>query len=213
MPKSIFFDLDGTLTDSSEGITKCAQLALACFGIYVPDLSRLNALIGPPLRETFPAYGVPPERTEEAVAIFRSRYNTVGKFENTPYPGVREMLSELSRRKYRLFVATSKPEKTAVEILSHFGLDVFFENICGASMDGSRDSKKAVIAHLLTRTGGIEDVVMVGDTAFDVIGAAAHGIPTLGVSWGFGKAGEMLSAGAAAIADTPEELLKLLSED
>ena len=113
----ILFDLDGTLTDSGEGITKCAQLALEHFGICVEDRNQLRIFVGPPLRESFPKFGVPEDQVEEAVRIFRSRYLTVGKFENRPYPGIRELLETLRNQGYRLFVATSKPETTAVEIL------------------------------------------------------------------------------------------------
>ena len=213
MADSVFFDLDGTLTDSAEGITKCARLALSHFGLDYPDLNELKVFVGPPLREMFPKFGVPADRVEEAVTVFRSRYLTVGKFENSPYGGIVEMLEELVSRGKKLFIATSKPEKTAKEILSHFGLDKYFNNICGATMDGSRDSKESVIAYLLSETKDLGSVVMVGDTAFDVIGAAAHGIPAIGVSWGYGKVSEMEKAGAAAIANTPKELLVLLIKE
>lgn len=206
----VLFDLDGTLTDSGEGITKCAQLALRHFGIEVEDRRMLRCFVGPPLRESFPKFGVPQDQVEKAIELFRSRYLTVGKFENVPYPGIEDLLKGLRTRGHRLFVATSKPETTAVEVLRHFGLSGYFERICGASMDSGRDSKEAVIAYLLELAGDLTDMVMVGDTAFDVIGAAAHGIPTVGVSWGYGDVTEMREAGAAAIADSPQQLLQLL---
>lgn len=208
----ILFDLDGTLTDSGEGITKCAQLALEHFGIHVEDRDQLRVFVGPPLRETFPKFGVPEDQVEEAVRIFRGRYLTVGKFENRPYPDIRELLETLRQQGHRLFVATSKPEATAVEILEKFQLSGCFERICGASMDSGRDTKEAVIAYLLELAGNIEDAVMVGDTEFDVIGAAAHGIPTIGVSWGYGDTGAMERAGAAAIAHNAAELLELVEK-
>lgn len=208
----ILFDLDGTLTDSGEGITKCAQLALEHFGIRVEDRNQLRIFVGPPLRESFPKFGVPEDQVEEAVRIFRSRYLTVGKFENRPYPGIRELLETLRNQGHRLFVATSKPETTAVEILEKFRLSDYFERICGASMDSGRDSKEAVIAYLLELAGNVEDAVMVGDTEFDVIGASAHGIPTIGVNWGYGDIEAMERAGAAAIAHDTEELLTLLEK-
>lgn len=209
--KSLFFDLDGTLTDSSEGITKCAQLALRHFGIPAEDRSALRVFIGPPLRESFPKFGVPEDRVEEAVEVFRSRYNTVGKFENVPYEGIRQLLETLKGEGYRLFVATSKPEVTAKEILHKFDLDRYFEIICGATMDGQRDSKESVIRYLLTKTQG-EDALMIGDTAYDVNGANVFQIPTLGVSWGFGSHEEMLAAGAVGIVDTPEQLYHVITE-
>ena len=209
----ILFDLDGTLTDSGEGITKCAQLALDHFGIHIEDRTRLRCFVGPPLRESFPKFGVPEDRVEEAITVFRSRYLTVGKFENVPYLGIAELLGRLKAQGHRLYVATSKPESTAVEILNKFELTPYFARICGASMDSGRDSKEAVIAYLLELEGRGERTVMVGDTAFDVIGAAAHQIPTIGVSWGYGDVGEMLEAGAAAIAHSPEELEALLTRE
>lgn len=207
---AIFFDLDGTLTDSSEGITKCAQLALSHFGIPVPDTDALKVFIGPPLRETFPRFGVPEERVEEAVSVFRSRYTTVGKFENRPYDGIRQVLETLLERGLKLYVATSKPQETAVEILDKFDLSRYFRLICGATMDGKRDSKESVIAYLLEQTGTGEKAVMVGDTAYDVIGANAFSIPTIGVSWGFGSREEMEVAGAVSVVDTMAELLEAL---
>lgn len=209
----ILFDLDGTLTDSGEGITKCAQLALDHFGIHIEDRTQLRCFVGPPLRESFPKFGVPEDRVEEAITVFRSRYLTVGKFENVPYPGIENLLRTLKAQGHRLYVATSKPESTAVEILDKFALSPYFTRICGASMDSGRDSKEAVIAYLLELEGRGQKTVMVGDTAFDVVGAAAHGIPTIGVSWGYGDVDEMRKAGACAIAHNPEELETLLGQE
>lgn len=207
---SIFFDLDGTLTDSSEGITKCARLALSHFGIPAPELEALKVFIGPPLRETFPKFGIPEDRVEEAVSVFRSRYTTVGKFENRPYEGIRHVLETLKGRGLKLYVATSKPQETAIEILNKFDLAGYFRIICGATMDGKRDSKESVIAYLLEQTGTGEKALMVGDTAYDVIGAKAFSIPTIGVSWGFGSRKEMEDAGAISVVDTMEQLLEAL---
>ena len=211
MKKSILFDLDGTLTDSGEGIINCAKMTLERFGLPIPSSDELRAFVGPPLGDSFMKYGVPADRVEEAIAIFRSRYLPIGKFENHPYPGIRELLKTLKDQGHKLYVATSKPEVTAVEVLEHFDLAHFFDRICGATFDQSRVSKSDVIAFLLEQTGTDTDAVMVGDTAFDVAGAAAHGIPTIGVSWGYGKVSDMKKAGVAAIADTPEMLLKLLN--
>lgn len=210
MKKSILFDLDGTLTDSGEGIINCAKMTLERFGLPIPSPDELRTFVGPPLGDSFMKYGVPADRVEEAIAVFRSRYLPIGKFENHPYPGIRELLETLKAQGHRLYVATSKPEVTAVEVLEHFNLASFFDCICGATFDQSRVSKSDVIAFLLEQIGADTDAVMVGDTAFDVIGAAAHGIPTIGVSWGYGKVADMKKAGAAAIADTPEMLLTLL---
>lgn len=210
--KAILFDLDGTLTDSGEGIINSATLALNHFGIPVPDRQAMRVFVGPPLRDTFLKFGIREEDIEEAIQVFRSRYTTIGKFENFPYPGIPELLRSLKEAGHSLYVATSKPEVMAVEIMEKFELSAYFDLICGALLDQSRDSKAAVIAYLLEQIGGVERAVMVGDTAFDVIGAAAHGIPTIGVSWGYGKVEDMEKAGAAAIANSPQELFELLQK-
>lgn len=204
--KAVFFDLDGTLTDSGEGIINCAILALEHFGLPIPSREALRVFVGPPLDQSFINHGVPADKTDEAIRVYRSRYTTVGKFENFPYPGVEELLQKLKNEGCRLFVATSKPEGMSVEILEKFGLAHYFEKICGATLDGSRSHKADVIAYLLGQVEGVENVVMVGDTAFDVIGAKAHGIPTIGVSWGYGKISDMTDAGAVSIANSMEEL-------
>ncbi|MBR2937280.1 MAG: HAD-IA family hydrolase [Oscillospiraceae bacterium] len=208
--KAIFFDLDGTLTDSGEGIINCATLALEHFGLPVPSREEMGVFVGPPLDRTFVQFGVPEDKTQEAIDVFRSRYLVVGKFENTPYPGIRELLDTLQRQGYRLFVATSKPETTAVEILNKFELSQYFELICGATFDSGRVHKADVIAYLLDKIGSPQQILMVGDTEFDVLGAAAHGIATIGVSWGYGKVAAMEQAGAVAIANTMDELLQLI---
>lgn len=210
MQKAILFDLDGTLTDSGEGIMNCAVYALEHFGLPIPSREELRVFVGPPLHETFQKFGVLPEQAGEAVRVYRERYIPIGKFENTPYPGIRELLEDLKAAGHKLYVATSKPEETSVEILEHFGLAGYFDRICGASMDLSRNSKEAVIAYLLAQNGRTDNMVMVGDTKFDVIGAKAHGIPAIGVSWGYGETADMEAAGAAAIAHSTEELRELL---
>ena len=212
MKKTILFDLDGTLTDSGEGIINCALHALRSFGLPLPDRETMRVFVGPPLHETFVKFGVPADQTDEAIRIYRSRYVPIGKFENRPYDGIRELLQRLKDDGHDLFVATSKPEGLSVEILEHFGLAEFFTMICGASLDRSRSTKADVIAYLLEKCGHTENVIMVGDTAFDVLGAKAHGIPTVGVRWGYGEAADMEHAGAYAIADTVEELYLLLSK-
>lgn len=210
MQKAILFDLDGTLTDSGEGIINCASLALEHFGLSVPSREEMRVFVGPPLQETFLRFGVPAEKTEEAIRVYRSRYIPIGKFENTPYPGIRELLEGLKAEGHKLYVATSKPEAMSVEILEHFDLAKYFDQICGATLDTSRSSKEAVIAYLLEQNGRSDNMVMVGDTKFDVIGAKKHGIPTIGVAWGYGDIPELVQAGAAAIAHNTQELFALL---
>ena len=211
MKKAIFFDLDGTLTDSGEGIINCATLALEHFGIPVPPRKEMGVFVGPPLEESFVKFGIPKEKTQEAIDVFRSRYLVVGKFENAPYPGIHQLLDRLKSQGHRLFVATSKPEVTALEVLEKFQMTGYFEVICGATMDGSRVHKADVITYLLGKIGTPENILMVGDTEFDVTGAASHGIKTIGVSWGYGTVEAMEQAGAVAIAHTMEQLEELIN--
>ena len=208
--KTILFDLDGTLTDSGEGIINCASLALERLGLPVPDRDTMGVFVGPPLRDSFLRFGVKPEDVETAIEIYRSRYVPTGMFENTPYEGIHQVLAALRNAGHRLVLATAKPESMAVAIVEKFDLAEYFELLCGASMDSSRDSKDKVIGYVLEKTGTDGQIIMVGDTAYDVTGAAAHGIPTIGVSWGYGSVEEMRAAGAIAIADTPSRLLQLL---
>lgn len=210
--KAVLFDLDGTLTDSGEGIMNCAKLALSHYGIEVTDEQSLRVFVGPPLSETFQKFGVPAAEVDRAIEIYRSRYIPIGKFENQPYPGIRELLERLKSEGFRLYVATSKPETTSIEILEHFDLAKYFDIIAGASFDHHRHSKAMVIAYLLEQTGKEMEAVMVGDTAFDVIGAKEHGIPTIGVSWGYGEVCDMEEAGAAGIAHTMDELYERITK-
>lgn len=210
----ILFDLDGTLTDSGEGIMNCAIHALNHFGIETPTQTQLRTFVGPPLLESFARFGVPADKLEEAIKVYRQRYLPIGKFENHPYPGIRELLERLNAEGHKLYVATSKPENTSIEILDHFDLSKYFVRICGASSDNdtSRNTKDAVIAYLLNECGRDEKVIMVGDTAYDVLGAKKHGIPTIGVSWGYGLVEDLTEAGAIAVANTMEELYELLTK-
>lgn len=207
---SILFDLDGTLTDSGEGIMKSAVYALSHFGIEAPGEKELRTFVGPPLSESFARFGVPQDQLTKAVEIYRSRYIPIGRFENTPYPGIRELLEKLKAEGHKLYVATSKPEWMSIEILEYFDLAKYFDRICGASTDFSRNSKEAVIAHLIEQCGAQENAIMVGDTAYDVIGAKEHGIPCVGVDWGYGLNEDMIQAGAVAIAYTAGQLYELL---
>lgn len=210
MKRTILFDLDGTLTDSAEGVINCAQLALKHFGLPIPEREDMQFIVGPPLRDSFLRLGVAEKDVETAVEIYRSRYVPTGMFENTPYPGISAMLGALKDAGHELYVATAKPEGMATEILEKFCLAGFFDRIFGASMDGTRDTKDAVIAYVLEELGQRENFIMVGDTHYDVLGAAAHGIKTIGVSWGYGTVEDMKAAGALAIVDSPAQLLKKL---
>lgn len=207
---AVIFDLDGTLMESAEGIINSAIPPFHRFGLPVPSYEEMLTFVGPPLWDSFIKYGIPEKDADEAIAIYRARYTTVGKFEGHPFDGAFTMLQRLREAGLRLFIATSKPENMALEITDKFGLAPYFECIAGASLDASRRTKEDVIAYLLGQVGSVEQAVMVGDTEFDVMGAAHHGIPTIGVSWGYGKVEDMEKAGAAAIAHSMDELCDLV---
>ena len=210
---TLLFDLDGTLVDSGEGVLKCAALALETLHKPMPTPAEMRTFVGPPLVDSFMRFGCTAEEADEAVRIYRSRYTVTGKYEGFVYPGIEKLLQQLKKDGCRLFVATSKPEITATDVLTKFGLAPYFERIVGATFDRSRSTKSEVIAHLLETAGDIGHALMIGDTVFDVIGAAAHHLPAVGVSWGYGDVAEMAAAGAAAIADTPDALYRLIREE
>ena len=208
---SIIFDLDGTLTDSGPGIMKAASLALSEIGVPCEDYESLRRFVGPPLRQTFSLFGVPDEKIEEAITIYRRHYHQGGlKFDNTPYPGILQMLKDLRVAGKKLYVATSKPEALSIEILQRFNLADCFDEIAGATLDNSRENKNDVIRYLLGKTDAALHPVMVGDTVYDVKGAADLGLPCIGVTWGYGDVREMKKAGAVAIAGSIKELKHIL---
>lgn len=211
--KQILFDLDGTLTDSGEGIIRCAQETLSHFGLPVPTKEALRVIVGPPLRQSFLRFGIRPEDIDKAVEIYRQHYVAHGKFENFPYPGIEQLLQRLKNDGHHLYVATSKPETMSIEILEHFGLAKYFDIICGASPDCSRDTKAKVIQHLLTQISPIPGkIIMVGDTVYDVEGANELQIPAIGVSWGYGIVDDMRQAGAMGIADSMDQLYQQITQ-
>ena len=209
--KNLFFDLDGTLTDSGEGIMKSVAHAFERLGMDKPSETQLREFVGPPLRATFMRFGVPENRTWEAVGYYRERYNSVGKFENRVYDGIEELLKKLVKEGYGIYVATSKPEPLSREIIDHFGLTGHFRYIAGATPDCSRETKSDVLRYLLSEIGGADSCLMIGDTVFDILGAAELGIPGAGVSWGYGNREEMLKAGAIAVVGDCEELYRVIA--
>jgi phosphoglycolate phosphatase-like HAD superfamily hydrolase len=182
----VIFDLDGTLTDSAEGIVASFVHALAHIGAAVPEGDLAARIVGPPMDDTFRA--LLGDSAEEAITAFRAEYATRGWAMNTLFDGIEALLTDLRAAGVRLAVATSKLEPTARRILGHFGLDQHFEVIAGAAPDGSRKSKEEVLVHALERLQPLpERVLMVGDRSHDVHGAAAHGIDTVVVGWGYGR--------------------------
>lgn len=215
MSQIILFDLDGTLTDSAEGITKSVQYALQHFGVDEPDLEKLKCFVGPPLKEQFMKYCHMPQRqAETAVAVYRERYAKTGIYENQLYEGIPELLDMLKKEKKILCVASSKPEIYVRRILEYFQIDQYFDEIVGANMDGTRTQKEDVIEEALLRlhaSDSREDVLMVGDRSHDVEGALKCGIQCIGAAYGYGGASELAKAGAIYIANSVEEL-KVLSD-
>lgn len=209
----VLFDLDGTLTDSQEGIMNSILYMLDFYGIQVEDRARLRPWLGPPLKDSLMKYyDFPEEKALEGVVKYREYFDEKGIFENQVYPGIEKLLNELSTSGYRLCLATSKPELAARRIMEHFDLAKYFTFIGGASQDDSRVKKADVIRYVLD-TCGITDMdraVMVGDREHDVIGAKKNGLETIGVLFGYGSREELEKAGAEYIAETAEEIKKYL---
>ena len=212
--QTILFDLDGTLTDSQEGITKSVQYALAHFGIAVEDLSTLRKFIGPPLTESFKAfYGMDDHDAHVGLVKYRERFTDVGWAENAVYPGIAELVADLKKSGKRLLLATSKPEVQALKIMEHFGLKEHFELICGPALDAPDGYGKADVIRDALRRAGITDLgnaVMVGDRHHDVEGAHAVGLPCIGVLYGYGDRKELTACGAEVIVDDVAALRAVL---
>lgn len=203
----LLFDLDGTLTDPKEGITKSFRYALEKMG-YEEDLDSLEKVIGPPLWESFmDFYGLTKEEADEAVQYYRERYRSIGKFENKVLDGIPELLETLQQGGKRLAVATSKPTDYSVEILEHYDLAKYFDEIVGSNLDGTRIHKTDVIAHVLSRFDfPVEACVMIGDRKHDIIGAKDHAMDSIGVLFGYGSREELEDHGATLVVDTVNHL-------
>ena len=210
--KYLLFDLDGTLWDSREGITKAVAYALEKMGYPVPEQQELSKFIGPPLTEAFPEYcGMTLEEARQGVAYFREYFSEKGIFENTLFPGVKEMLKKLKEDGRVLCTASSKPEVHIETTFRNFGITDNFDYICGGSLDESRCGKPKVIEELLRRIGLTEEewktkALMIGDRKYDAEGAALFGIPCLGTSMGFAPEGELEAAGVCGIVHSIEEM-------
>lgn len=206
-------DLDGTITNPKQGITKSVQYALKAMGINIEDLDSLTKHIGPPLKSGFMEYyGFSDEEANLAVEKYREFYNIHGIFDNIPYEGMERLLSGWKTAGKSIIVATSKPEPLARRILEHFGLEVYFTDICGATFDDQRSEKDEVIRYALEKNGikDLAKVVMVGDRKYDTIGAKEVGIASVGVLYGFGSEEELREAGTDRIAATVEELYQVV---
>lgn len=212
MIKYLFFDLDGTLTDPKEGITKSVAYALESFGQHVENPDDLLMFIGPPLKWSFMEYaGLSDGQADMAVEKYRERFKDTGIFENGVYEGIERMLDKLKKAGFKLVLATSKPIIFADRILKHYGIEKYFEAAFGSELDGTRTDKAEVIEYAMNRTGAEpENTIMVGDRSHDVIGANKNNIRTIGVLFGYGNREELLEAGAYRLAENVAELEDML---
>lgn len=210
----LLWDLDGTLTDSKEGITRSVQYSLQKLGYPIPDADDLHWVIGPPLKESFKVLLKTTDEAllSQAVGLYRERFRDLGLYENIVYPGIPELLLKLKEQGCRHFLATSKPRVFAEKILQHFGLKEHFEHIMGSELDGRLVDKESVIAEVLKRFSAEAQVkpVMIGDRKYDVQGARANGIEVIAVSYGYGTREELRQAGADWIAPSVRALGELL---
>ena len=216
--KYILFDLDGTLTDSSEGILNCVRYALEAAEVPVPDRKTMLRFIGPPLVEGFQEItGMSYEDAVVATAKYRERYSVIGLFENQPYEGIALALSRLKSQGKILALATSKPETYSIRILQHFHLLKYFDVTVGSTLDGARNKKPEVIQEVFRRLKLSEEekakTIMVGDRRQDIAGAKECGIASLGVYYGFAEPGELEEAGADYVVHAVDEIMRILADD
>ena len=207
----ILFDLDGTITESGPGIMNSVAYAVKKMGYEVPDRRVLRKFIGPPLSESFQKYvGMSEKQAEEAIRCYREYYTSGGMFENEVYEGIEKSLELLKKNGKKLAIATSKPEKFAKQIAEHFGLDKYFDVICGASMDESLVAKADIMRNALEKLGVTEEmksqVLMVGDREHDIFGAKKNQVVSLGVLYGYGDRPELETAGADYIVENTEQI-------
>lgn len=212
-PRHVLFDLDGTLTDPSEGIVACIEYALDRVGGSARDPGDLTRFIGPPLAGTFGTLLDTSDRTaiDAAISAYRERFADVGLFENRLIGGIDSVLLELQARGADLRVATAKPTLYADRIIDHFGLRRFFPVVYGSELDGRRTDKVDLLAHVFGEEGwnGTE-ACMVGDRRHDIVGARAHRTRAVGVLWGFGSDLELRDAGADAVVSDVVELARVI---
>lgn len=214
--KNILFDLDGTLTDPKIGITKSVSYALEKMGITVENLDELNIFIGPPLAVSFQEfYGFDEVKTNKAIEYYRENFSVTGLYENEVYSGIKELLELLVKdQEIRLFVATSKPQVFAQQIIEHFGLSSYFDYVCGSELDGTRSAKAEIIGYLIENFNlHPEETVMIGDRKHDIIGAHHQGINSIAVGYGFGSREELIDIQPTHLVQSIQELAQLLTAD
>lgn len=213
MIKNVFFDLDGTITDSREGILNGFDYALAYFNIKVKDRKALEKFIGPSLAESFEnEYGFNKEQTTLAISKYREYYSVKGLKENELYEGLKELIIELAKNNINVILATAKPQVFAEQILEDFDMKKYFKFISGATLDGTRNGKAVIIKYAIDNLENIdlEETIMVGDRKHDIEGAKENNMKSIGVTYGFGSEEELRKAGADYIAHNAEELKSIL---
>ena len=213
MYKTVLFDLDGTLTDPGIGITNSVMYALEKFDIKVEDRTSLYKFIGPPLKESYAKYyHLSDEDINRAVVYYREYFSEKGIFENVLYDGITEVLGRIKSSGRKIILATSKPDKFAIEILEHFGIDQYFDFVAAATMDETRTDKAEVIAYAIESCNitDLQTTVMVGDRENDILGAKTFGIDSIGVLYGYGDMEELQDAGATYLAKSVADIINYL---
>ena len=212
MKRIIFFDLDGTLTDAGPGIKACINYALNKMNFKKLGMDS-DWVVGPSLWGTFKKLGIPGENLDEAVNLYRERYNVKGYLENSVYLGIPGQLAMLLEMGYVLSLATSKPTVSASAILEYFDLTRYFSYEFGSNLDGSLSDKSILLKHALAVTGfEPNNALMIGDRQYDIIGAKSNLIKSVGVSYGYGSANELREAGADLLIEKPAELAKAVQK-
>ncbi len=207
MKQLLLFDLDGTLTDPSDGIFNCIRYAFECLDTPAPTDEQLRTWVGPPLLDSFASVLGSDALAERALAAYRERFSDVGLFENQLIDGIEPLLAQLNRAGHRCVVATAKPTVYSDRIIDHFGLREWLPVVYGSELDGTRTNKSELIAYIMAReTKPVGGAVMVGDRKHDVVGAKHNGLVSIGVLWGFGDEPELSQAGAERIATTVADL-------
>ncbi|UJP38646.1 HAD hydrolase-like protein [Cellulomonas palmilytica] len=212
-PPVVLLDLDGTLSESAPGITASVAVAYRALGLPVPTPAELLSFVGPPLPDSLRAHGVPDELVPHALTAYRAHYDAGALRLTRAYPGVLDALRALRAAGCTLLVATSKPQVRADPVCAYLGVDALVDGVFGAPPDEVPSSKALVIADALASVPGHGPAVMVGDRSHDVVGAHAHGLPCLGVTWGYAEPGELADADALVddTADLPRAALDLLA--
>ena len=204
-PRHVYIDLDGTLTDPFEGITKCICYALERLGEMPPEITSLRRFIGPPLLDTFTQL-IGKEAAPLALEHYRERFSDVGWLENSPYAGIHCALETINEAGYPCFVATTKPRVFARRIVEHFEMGQYFVDVYGSELDGTRTDKTELLEFARRERSSPQESVMVGDRHHDIVGAVNNGMFAVGVTYGYGSREELVDAGATLLATSPGEL-------